>query len=237
MSPRARGFVILLSSLLGLVVTVSACLWQLDRGRTKDRLVADMAAARNGAPIALSSHRLPESALRYRHATAKGEFVSGTTILMDNQPRGPQPGYLVYTALKLAGGGHVVVKRGWVAGSPDRSVLPEVRTPSGELDIDGIALPPPAKFFELGTVSLGEAVWPHITVSRYEERFGLGFQPIVLEQHSDTGDGLVREWQTPSETGSAKNYGYALQWGGMALLIVGLNVYYGIRRFKASRSA
>lgn len=237
MSPAHRTVVVLVASAVGLAVTISACVWQYQRGLAKDRLAADTASALKEAPIALSVHRVSEPDVRYRRVLARGTFVPGSTVLLDNQARGAQPGYLVFTALRLGEERQVVVKRGWVAGSLDRSILPDVPMPSGPVEIEGIALPPATRYFELGEVSLNERVWPHVTVARYEQRFGASFQPIVLEQQNDTGDGLSRDWPVPSGSASAKNYGYALQWGAMALLILGANVYYGIRRFRASRPA
>lgn len=237
MSPRGRIIVSLMASALGLAVTVTACVWQFERGRSRDKMATDMATARNEPAIVLSSHLVHEPDVRYRQLIARGTFVPGSTILLDNQPRGAQPGYVVFSALKLSDDRHVLVKRGWIAGSADRSVLPEVGIPAGPVEIRGMALPPVSRFYELGTVALSERVWPHVTVERFEERFGLPFQPIVLEQQTETPDGLSRAWMPPTAVSSAKNYGYALQWGGMALLIVGLNVYYGFRRYKASRTA
>ncbi|MGE0653443.1 MAG: SURF1 family cytochrome oxidase biogenesis protein, partial [Alphaproteobacteria bacterium] len=74
------------------------------------------------------------------------------------------------------------------------------------------------------------------TVDRYRKRFGLDFLPVVLEQTSDSGDGLVRDWPRPA-SGSAKHYGYAFQWGGMATLIVILYVYFTFRKSSAARAS
>ena len=49
-------------------------------------------------------------------------------------------------------------------------------------------------------------------------------------------DGRVREWPQPA-IGSAKNYGYAFQWGAMFILILGLHVYFYIRRRAQARAS
>ncbi len=45
----------------------------------------------------------------------------------------------------------------------------------------------------------------------------------MLEQRSDTGDGLARDW-APADLGADRHYGYAFQWFGLAALTVVLVV-------------
>ena len=58
---------------------------------------------------------------------------------------------------------------------------------------------------------------------------GLALQPIVIEQRSDSGDGLLREWPRP-DAGIERHEGYALQWYSLAALAVVLAVVLSFRR-------
>jgi surfeit locus 1 family protein len=138
---------------------------------------------------------------------------------------------VVYTPLQLDGSAlHVLVKRGWVAAPLDRSRLPDVATPDGPVVVDGLALAPNSRFLELSPqASVDGAVWQNVTVDRVAQATGLAFQPIVLEQHSPAPDGLLRDWPTPVAA-SSKHYGYAFQWGAMAVTIVVLDVVFLVRR-------
>lgn len=231
-----RRAVIWILTLAGLGLTGAAAVWQYHRGQERDRVAEEARAGALAAPIEIGGVRLSEPDVRYRRVVARGRFVASDTILLDNQNRGPVTGYVVFTPLRLAAGGHVVVKRGWIQGSPDRSKLPAVLTPEGDVEIDGIAHPPNTRFLELSTDQLKKSVWQNVTVERFAARFGLDFQPLVLEQHSAFDDGLTRDWPEPS-SGSAKNYGYAFQWALMFLLILGLHVTFRIRRRQEKRSA
>lgn len=231
-----RTFLIVVLTLVGLVVTGTAGVWQYRRGLEKDRIGEQAALAGADAPVLIGSHRVVEESIRFRRIRAIGRFVPGSTILLDNQMHASRPGYVVFSALRLRDGAHVVVKRGWVEGSPDRRKLPEIITPDGEVEIDGVGLPPNRQTLELSSDVLTKPVWQNVTVDRYSARFGLEYQPLILEQHGDIGDGLVRDWPKPA-VGSAKNYGYAFQWGAMFILILGLHVYFHIRRRAQARSA
>jgi surfeit locus 1 family protein len=229
MNPRFRTFLLAVLTLAGLGVTGSAAVWQYQRGQERDRVAEEAQAAALAAPVVIGAARLEEPQVRYRRVLARGQLIGADTILLDNQSHGGQAGYMVFTPLRLADGGHVVVKRGWIAGSPDRSKLPVITTPDGIVEIEGVAHPPNRRFLELSADQLTKTVWQNVTVERFSARFGLDFQPLILEQHSALADGLTREWQQPT-SGSAKNYGYAFQWAAMFLLILGYHVYLRTRR-------
>jgi surfeit locus 1 family protein len=225
-----RRLVPTVAALLGLFVTISACFWQYGRGQYKDRLAADIEAANRAAVMTLTGEPVSEERMRFRRVKARGSFRSDTLILQDNQTHGTVPGYHVYMALRLSGSDrHVLVKRGWIAGSLDRSTLPTVRTPLEEVTVEGLALPPHPRFLELSSATRAGRVWQNVTLERVESAYGLAFLPLILEQRSELDDGLVRQWPTPA-SGSATHYGYAFQWGAMAALIVMLYVWFHVRR-------
>src|SRR5947208_2915105 len=58
---------------------------------------------------------------------------------------------------------------------------------------------------------------------------GLALQPIVIEQRSDSGDGLLREWPRP-DAGIERHESYALQWYSLAALAVILAAVLSFRR-------
>src|SRR6266850_376746 len=73
--------------------------------------------------------------------SATGTFLPKYTVLLDNKLRHGKAGYEVVTPLRLAGSElQVLVNRGWVQAPPTRDALPEVRAPSGEVRIEGIAI-------------------------------------------------------------------------------------------------
>jgi len=66
-------------------------------------------------------------------------------------------------------------------------------------------------------------------LARIQERTGLKLQPLVLEQTSDTPDGLARVWDRP-DSGVNTHRAYALQWYAMGVLVVILYFTLNLRR-------
>ena len=63
----------------------------------------------------------------------------------------------------------------------------------------------------------------------YAAETGLRLQRRVIEQHSDTRDGLARDWP-PHDAGAEKHEGYALQWYSLAALAAVLGIVFSFRK-------
>ena len=161
-----------------------------------------------------------------------GEFLPRHTIYLDNKTRRGQAGYEIVTPLKLRGSSsHVLVNRGWIDAGKTREVLPEVRTPPGELRIEGIALDRLPRPMQLEQEK--SRVRQNVDIAAYATETGLQLEPRVIEQHSDSGDGLARDW-APHDAGAEKNQAYALQWYSLAALAVVLALVLSFRKIEAA---
>jgi cytochrome oxidase assembly protein ShyY1 len=134
---------------------------------------------------------------------------------------------------KGGSGRYVLVNRGWVAGLPDRSRLPEVTTPGATVQITGLAVVPGRRFLELSTNVAEGKVWQNLTLERYRQAFPIPLQPVVIQQESELADGLVREWDPP-DLGINKHYGYAFQWLALAATVLVFYLVTHVRRRPAS---
>src|SRR2546423_64718 len=70
---------------------------------------------------------------------------------------------------------------------------PAAGTPGGLQAIDGVALERLPRALETGASSSG-AIRQNLDIAAFAAETGLRLEPLVIEQHSDTGDGLVRDW-------------------------------------------
>jgi len=148
-----------------------------------------------------------------------GTFLPQYSVLLDNKLRHAKAGYEVLTPLRLAGSDlHVLVNRGWVQAPPTRNVLPKVRTPSGEVRIEGIAIEHLPRLLNLDKNEKGK-VRQSLELSAFSAQTGLRLEPRIIEQHSATDDALLREWPRP-DTGIERHESYALQWYSLAALAV-----------------
>lgn len=161
--------------------------------------------------------------------TLRGAFVPKYTVLLDNKVYRGRPGYQVVQPLRLAGGTHVLVNRGWVAAGASREQLPEVRAPAGEISLTGVRLERFAHAYEPAPVKPAGKVWQNVAVEQFAAWSGLALEPWVIEQHSALDDGLVRDWPR-ADLGIEKHEMYALQWYSLAALSLILLLALNIRR-------
>jgi cytochrome oxidase assembly protein ShyY1 len=188
-----------------------------------------LAAAACAAGIALGTwqagradeKRAAAAAQEGRRVSLRGVFRGDLTVLLDNKLRHHRLGYEVVTPLRLDGE-HVLVNRGWIERGR------EPRTPEGEVRIDGIALDRLPQALRIGEESKSR-VRQNLDVAAYAAETGLKLRPIVVEQHSDTGDGLLREWPRP-DAGAEKNDAYSFQWYSLAALALVLALVLSFRR-------
>jgi len=215
---------------MGVVVTALLGDWQLNRAAYKAELEARIREAARLPPVHIGSGTIEPRSILYHNVEARGEFDPDRTVYLDNRLHQGRAGYRVLSPLKIAGSSrYVLVDRGWVAAGPDRRQLPRVVTQAGEVEVAGMATPANPPVFELSKQVQAGKVWQNLTVDRYRSQFALDLQPIIIQQHNDLPDGLVRDWQAPS-LGIERHRAYALQWFSMALAILVIYVVLNVRR-------
>jgi len=168
--------------------------------------------------------RAAAAALESKRVSASGVFRPELTVLLDNKIRNHRVGYEVITPLRLRGSTtHVLVNRGWL----ERGAK-EPPPPSGEVRIEGVALERLPQALRLGEESRSR-IRQNLDIAAYAAETGLTLEPLVVEQHSDSGDGLLRKWPRP-DLGVDMHASYALQWYSLAALAVVLFVVLSFRK-------
>ncbi|SEA07219.1 SURF1 family protein [Paraburkholderia sartisoli] len=220
--------------LIVVAVTVRLGFWQRDRAHQKEALQAHImqfehapAQTITAAPVALKD-------IEFHRVRALGSFVPEKVVYLDNRPYNDQPGFYVVMPFKLHDGGYVLVNRGWLPRNMnDRTEIKPFVTPKGEIEIEGIARADASKAYELGQggSAAHQQIRQNLDVNAYATETGLTLQPFVIQQLSDDGDTLVRDWPVPA-TGVETNYGYMFQWWGMAAAAIGFGLYAARRAAK-----
>jgi len=220
------------AALIVVALAVSAGIWQTHRAQFKRDLQARYDAQEKAAPVALPETMVDAESFRYRRVTVKGQFDPAHEILLDNRVLRGKPGYQVVTPLKLDNAQrYVLIDRGWIAAGTDRTLLPEIRTPLGRVEIEGIALPPSNKYLELSTQTVEGKVWQNLNVARMAGLLPYPMLPVMLTQLNDNGDGLMRHWARP-DVGVDKHLGYAFQWFALAVATIVIYVVIYAKRRK-----
>jgi surfeit locus 1 family protein len=228
----APGWLTTIAAVGFVALTLSLGQWQTRRAATKLALQEAVERGLQAPPIVVGQAAVSAAEASGRRIVAHGEYDPARGILLDNRVLRGRPGYEVVTPLRLAGGERLLlVNRGWVAAGRTRDELPAVPTPVGPVTVQGVAVVPPQKVFELGDDAPGRR-WQHLLLDRYATWAGAELEPFVVQQTNDAADGLVRDWPRP-DLGVDKHRAYALQWYAFALLTVILYVVLNFRRDRA----
>lgn len=233
--PRSRGFyVVTFAMLLGVALTMRLGFWQLSRAAEKEQRQAEITAQMQ-APILVTSSLL-EAPLNfkrvYQRVVLQGQWLPEHTVYLDNRPMNGRAGFWVLTPLQLDNNTRVLVQRGWLPRHQvDRTLLPQMQTPSGQVQVQGRIAPPPSDLMTLSAAPVQESASSELSQIRqniewdaFEAQVGGTFAAMVL-QTDEASDGLLRDWPQIS-AGVEKNLAYAFQWFCLAALQLILYIWF-----------
>lgn len=228
-----RGLILALT-VLGVAVTFSLGLWQLERAAEKTAL--QDARTRQSAMAVLDQRSLgidlnaqaQRAGLMHRRMVLTGRWLAEHTVYLENRQMNGKPGFFVLTPFQMEGTGAVIlVQRGWAQRSfTDRAALPVVQTPSGLVEVRGHLAPWPSRLYDFGGVEQG-AIRQNLDLYAFRQETALALLEVTLLQSGAASEGLLREWPVVA-SGVEKHHGYAFQWFGLSGLIALLYVWFQI---------
>lgn len=236
-----RQVVVLLATVVGVATTFSLGRWQLSRAAEKEQLAAAVAQrqdlpALDGATLSRPLDAAAAGQLLHRTVVLRGQWLAERTIFLDNRPMQRLTGFYVLTPLRLAGSDAVVlVQRGWAPRHmAERTTLPPVQTPAGEVQVTGRIAAHPPRLYALGEEQ-GGPIRQNLDLEAFRAETGLPLVNLMVLQTGAASEGLRRDWPEPA-TGVDKHYGYAFQWFGLCSLIALLFLWFQVvRPFYRSR--
>jgi surfeit locus 1 family protein len=216
---------------------ISLGMWQLRRADEK-RVLFDSFAAGTDATrmIDLGTPRLQ----RYQHIEAGGHYDQSRQILVDNMVNAGRAGYFVITPFALAGGGWVLVNRGWVPLGASRAERPAIAVAGDTRQVRGRCDNLPSPGIQLGTKE--KLAPPYPVVAAFPNHAELA---QLLEEYSWTKatdlvlldpaepDGYVRSWAPPGFP-PMRHIGYAVQWFGLALTLLAIYIVTNIGKGRSA---
>lgn len=219
-----------IAAIAGIIIFIQLGNWQLSRANEKESRQERLDLLSREPAVAIPDLPVEIEDFQYRQVEARGEYVPLHTIYLDNKIHQGIAGYQIITPLRIGKSSmHVLVNRGWAPADRDRSKLPEVPAPKGEIAVSGLATVATQKTLELSPEIVSGKVWENLDIERYRRATGLTLQPVMILQKDDVADGLVRQWVRP-DSGSAKNLGYAFQWFAMALAVLIIYLVLSVKR-------
>ena len=221
-----------LAFLLLFPLLLSLGVWQLHRADEKRQLLEDRESRTKAAALDLNWLDKMTEADRFLPAKVKGHFRTDRQWLQDNQVYQGQAGYHVYSLLELEGrpGKSLLVNRGWVSVGRDRSYLPRLPLPTGEVTLKGRLDNPASVGIKLGELQLNPYselnVLPYMDLDVVADAAGTELYPFVLVLDEGQAGSLQRDWAPVATMGPEKHLGYAVQWFAMAFAVV--IIYLGV---------
>lgn len=229
MTPRTRFWTVTIAAAGTVALTASLGVWQLSRAAQKQALETGIVergamAALDDAAV-LSANGVVEPLL-HRMVRLKGQWVPEASVFLDNRPMAGRSGFILVTPLRISGDGRaLLVQRGWVPRNfQDRSQVPEVPTPSDEVEVTGRLAPPPSRLFELGAAEQGR-IRQNLDIESLARDTGLALLPMSVLQTGASPEGLLREWPR-FESAAHKHHAYAAQWFAMSAVAAGLYAWF-----------
>ncbi len=217
-------------AIAGLALFGSLGVWQTYRAIEKQALQDEMDIKVQLPPFVLNDAVDDLDGKKFLKTEASGVYDKDNIILLDNIVQDGVAGYYVMAPfiLETSGGGTqtIMVNRGWVPVGRDRKILPELETPTGEIQIQGVLAPPRSKPpLILVEPVIEDKVWPYYDGERYAERIGRKVLPVIMLLSENDPYGYVRQWPK-YETKVGMHIGYAIQWYVFALIVVA--TYFGL---------
>ncbi|MDZ7668363.1 MAG: SURF1 family protein [Gammaproteobacteria bacterium] len=159
-----------------------------------------------------------------------GEYLPGEHYLVDNKLRNGEPGYWVVSRFRCAGGRVYLLNRGWLAAPASRGELPAVPTPEGPVTVVGVVWPDTGM-----TLLLAADPWPErwpkrvqrLNVSRMAQ--DAGAQPAEIRLESGQ-PGVLAAAPVDAAFRPERHQGYAVQWFGLAVVLLAGFVLFGFYR-------
>jgi surfeit locus 1 family protein len=229
-APARRRWLVALATVVVMAVTASLGVWQLSRASQKRALEA-MIDSRAALTVWTEHDLAAPAALpdgMHRRARLAGVWDPAHTVFLDNRPMNGHSGFIVVTPLRLRGLSQaILVQRGWVPRDfTDRTRVPAISTPEGEVSIEGRLAPPPSHLFELGQAQPGR-IRQNVDLEAFARETGLQLVNASLLQTAPPSTELVRDWPRFA-AGVQKHYGYAFQWFAMCATAAGLFLWFQI---------
>ena len=226
----------LISTLVLCILGISLGQWQTRRAIEKEEAGNALLQRAQEAPLLATDLNKPVENIAFRRVSLRGEFVREWPLYLDNRPMHGVAGFYVLMPFKIEGSEqHVLVVRGWQPRNPaNRTQMPLLKTPEGIIRMEGVIRLGMDKVMQLGA---SDAYKPGVILQNLDIANGVWqmhfkMYDFVLDQTTDTTDGLLRDWTLPS-VGSDKNRAYAFQWYALSLMAVIFFVVTGFRRGKS----
>lgn len=202
-----------------LLLVLSLGVWQIDRGYNKKELENTFLERQSQPVKEIKYNAFLESDL-YRNVVLEGKYLE-KIFFLDNKIHNGKPGLKVFSPFETTNNNLVLVSRGWIE-LEDRSKLPTINTTKNVLKVQGV-LRPESQDFVLENEEMNNKNNPillqTVNLSELSNFLGKPLSPYILELSELSESAFVKTWQ-PINLSSFRHFGYAVQWFGLAVVLI-----------------
>lgn len=216
--------------------------WQVQRKAWKEGLIAVVTKRFAAPPIRIPPPaewpRLDPANDEYRRVVLSGEFLNdkealvfttGSSLHADE----PRPGYWVFTPARLAGGGLVMVNRGFVPEGRQDPATRRAGELSGPIEIVGVMRWPDRPGLFTPAAEPSKNLWFARDPAGMAQAEGLrSIAPFYVEQESPPAPGGLPKVGPLQPSFPNNHLGYALTWYGLALVLAGSFAVWVVGRWR-----
>ncbi len=213
-------------------VLIALGFWQLGRAAEKQAFLQLEAQRSSNGNLQISA-QIPDNveSVRYRKATVEGRYDISHQVLIDNQMKAGKAGYYVLTPFIVDGMKKaVLVNRGWIPLSQNRSLLPDVQFKGSETTLKGRINSFPSVGIKLQGAEVPTQSWPTLVqvvdVNVLAKAIGYPLFRFQLELDQEQTNGYQRDWSGSTIMLPEQHTAYAVQWFGLAFTLSVIFVWY-----------
>jgi cytochrome oxidase assembly protein ShyY1 len=214
--------------LLGVPLLLFLGSWQLQRAEQKRVWLQQL----NEAPATTVSGAL-ERLARYDWVPVELqiELVPMKVFLLDNRTWQGRVGYEVVVPIRVDEGSWWLGSLGWIAAPPRREQLPEVELSRRWLNVEGVLSRPMASVTL--AASQVEPGWPRriqsLDLQQIRTALAMPVEPLVLHLKTAVSEVIMPREKIYTGIEPERHVGYAVQWFGLALVLMIWLVWAGRR--------
>ena len=207
---------------ISLSILVGLGAWQAKRGM--DKKVLEKQISESGFHLVnLNEFPGPVENLNYRNVRATGKWHWEHAFLLDNRIHAGKVGYEVFVPFTLANGEATFLSNvGWVEKPAADGLGDRMPPATAEEEIHG-QLYFPQKGFALGPIMTESATWPKVVqtldIPELSAVSGRNLESGVIVMEPGADSGFIKIWQ-PYVVNATRHFGYAVQWWGLAAVLV-----------------
>ena len=205
--------------------------WQVSRGIDKTDIV-EKHYMNKSLPVINEKEMsvMNKDNLKYRTVNLYGEFGQ-ESYLLDNRLYRQEAGYEVFTTFETSENSLFLINRGWIS-KEDFNYDEDILLKEKGISIQGLLSPFTRFGLNLVDVSYEDTCPKLVQQIDYEaakKDLGSNINNSVIQLSAGSSGALEPIWK-PVDLKPSRHYGYALQWFGLAIVLICSFFYYGFKK-------